>query len=461
MFKDLFLLFFLIGSFNFIIAQDHSELIEGPFETPQEVTETCLMCHDGVGEEVLDSRHWNWIGEEFEMEDGRLLALGKKNIINNFCIAVSSNEPRCTSCHIGYGWKDDSFDFSDPANIDCLVCHEQTGEYVKVPTAAGMPGEDVDLVAAAQSVATPGRANCGTCHFDGGGGTGVKHGDMDDSLYDPDMEVDIHMGGFDFSCTECHVTTEHKIAGAGHASMAEDTNHISCIDCHDSVPHEKSILNNHTEHVACETCHIPYVAKVIPTKTWWDWSKAGMDREAELDSLGLATYSKMKGEFKWQKNLQPEYTWHNGKMDIYVIGDKVKSNEIVKLNNPKGNISESDSKISPFKIMRGKQIYDDENNYLIVPNLFGKDGYWKTYNWNKASEIGMASINLEYSGSYDFIETEMYWPLNHMVAPADQSLKCTSCHGVRGENLLDWKALGYKGDPLSKGGRVKNKLIKK
>jgi hypothetical protein len=54
----------------------------------------------------------------------------------------------------------------------------------------------------------------------------------------------------------------------------------------------------------------------------------------------------------------------------------------------------------------------------------------------------------------------MFWPINHMVMSSDNALKCTSCHGKGGKNLLDWKALGYAGDPIKKGTREKNGLIK-
>ena len=43
---------------------------------------------------------------------------------------------------------------------------------------------------------------------------------------------------------------------------------------------------------------------------------------------------------------------------------------------------------------------------------------------------------------------------------SDNALKCTSCHGKGGEGLLNWKELGYPDDPIKKGGRVKNKLVK-
>ena len=48
---------------------------------------------------------------------------------------------------------DDTFDFDDPNNIDCLVCHDQTGTYAKAKPAAGMPEGSVDLQAVARSIA--------------------------------------------------------------------------------------------------------------------------------------------------------------------------------------------------------------------------------------------------------------------------------------------------------------------
>lgn len=442
------------------LTQDHKENVSGPFETPQDVTAECLMCHEESGEEILQSRHWNWLGSNLKDTLKTDFSRGKKNLINNFCIAVPSNWPRCTSCHISYGWKDDLFDFNSTENIDCLVCHDQTGTYVKTPTGAGMPDTTVDLLYVAQNVGRPTIKNCGACHFDGGGGTGVKHGDMDNSLYNPTEEIDVHMGSLDFQCTDCHETKNHKIAGGGHGSMAAGENLISCENCHDSEPHEKALLNQHYSAVACETCHIPTYAREMPTKVWWDWSKAGEDRKATKDEFGEETYNKMKGEFVWAKNVRPEYYWHNGSANYYAIGEKIENKKLLQLNRLKGTIADANSKIAPFKVMRGKQPYDPVNNYLIVPKLYGQDGYWKTFNWVESSGIGMKEIDLQYSGTVDFIETEMYWPINHMVMKAENALKCTSCHGKGGEGLLNWKELGYPDDPIKKGGRVKNKLLK-
>jgi hypothetical protein len=96
--------------------------------------------------------------------------------------------------------------------------------------------------------------------------------------------------------------------------------------------------------------------------------------------------------------------------------------------------------------MEGRQIYDMKNRTLIVPKLFGKDGYWATYDWDQAARLGMESVGLPYSGEYGWIDTIMYWKINHMVAPAGDALDCLDCHGDNGR--LDWKALGYKKDPM-------------
>jgi octaheme c-type cytochrome (tetrathionate reductase family) len=316
-----------------------------------------------------------------------------------------------------------------------------------------MPDPSVDLVKVAQSVGKTSINNCSICHFNGGGGTGVKHGDMDESLLKPTPELDIHMGGLGFTCATCHAGENHKIRGASHGSMASGLNHISCSGCHEEKPHENKVLNDHLGTIACETCHIPSFAREEPTKTWWDWSTAGQDKVVEPDEFGMQVYDKNKGDFVWSKNVIPEYRWHNGKAYYYQYGDLVDPAKELELNRLYGNIEDAGAKITPFKVMRGKQIYDSEKRYLIIPKLFGADGYWKTYNWDEASRIGMASVNLAYSGNYAFVETAMYWPVNHMVVPAEDALKCTACHTKKGTGRLDWKALGYPGDPMKMGGR--------
>jgi hypothetical protein len=81
---------------------DHTSLIEGPFESPSEVTQRCLECHPEAGTQMLESVHWTWESQEYNIE-GRPepVTVGKKTSLNNFCIGIQSNWPGCTSCHAG------------------------------------------------------------------------------------------------------------------------------------------------------------------------------------------------------------------------------------------------------------------------------------------------------------------------------------------------------------------------
>ncbi|MFA6457653.1 MAG: hypothetical protein WCW40_12605 [Bacteroidota bacterium] len=164
---------------------DHSKFsqLQRKFTKPQEVTAACINCHNERHTEVMKSSHWNWEREEY-IEGRGIRYVGKKNILNNFCIGISTNEQSCNKCHIGYGWGDKNFNFNDPNNVDCLACHDNSDTYVKKSSGAGMPDPSVNLTLVAQRVGRPTKSNCGTCHFFGGGGNNVKHGDLEKSLFD-------------------------------------------------------------------------------------------------------------------------------------------------------------------------------------------------------------------------------------------------------------------------------------
>ena len=436
----------LTGQPALAAQNDHSLMIEGPIKTGPEATVKCLECHEEHAADFMKTTHWTW-SQEQELH-GKTVNRGKKNAINNFCTSIESNWPRCTSCHAGYGWKDASFDFSNPQNVDCLVCHDTTGTYVKEPTGAGHVAERVDLLYVAQNVGKPSRFNCGTCHFYGGGGDAVKHGDLDSSMEYPSRSIDVHMDteGNDFACQECHQTENHAIPGNSLGVSPGGSNHLECASCHTTEPHEQSRLNQHATKVACQTCHIPYYAKEVPTKLEWDWSTAGQDIADAKDELGMHAYNKKKGNFKWGKMVVPEYLWYNGKGDAYNKGEKIDPSKVTKLAYPLGSIDDVNAKIYPFKVHRGKQIYDTKNKIFLTAKVFGEGGYWTDYDWDKAARLGTAASGLPYSGEYGFAPTEMYWRINHMVSPKEASLGCLDCHGDN--SRLDWGKLGYQADPM-------------
>jgi len=441
-------------------AQDHSKLINGPFTSGPEVTKACLQCHEQQGKDFMQTQHWTWSVNQEVPGKGKV-DLGKKNAVNNYCIALPSNNPRCTSCHAGYGWKDNNFDFSKAENVDCLICHDTTGSYKKLPAAwpdaayqdtefppkSGKIWKAVDLEKIAKSVGPTSRATCGACHFYGGGGDHIKHGDLDSSMGAPKRTTDVHMAsdGANMSCSACHKTEKHAIPGkAMSVSAMGGGTTLGCADCHAGTPHKKNpVLNKHAERVACQTCHVPTFSKALPTKVWWDWSTAGKDGPVAKDQYGLPLYDKQKGDFKWAKDVKPTYMWFNGSGDRYLLDEKMDPAKVTHLSSPRGERKDKTATITPFKVMQGKQPYDSGRNVLAVPNLWG--GYWKHWDWNKAIADGMKVAGQEYSGQYGFAPTDMYWKVNHMVVPKAEALKCNDCHGKDGR--MDWKALGYTGDP--------------
>jgi octaheme c-type cytochrome (tetrathionate reductase family) len=455
------------------IPADHAG-ITGPFATPMDVTKQCLECHEDASTQVMATSHWTW-GHEQEVPGKGKLNRGKINAVNNFCISIKSNEPRCTSCHVGYGWKDDNFDFKDPSRVDCLACHDTTGTYDKgkdAPAGAGMPPgytgnkkfdeKPYDLVKIAQNAGKVSRTNCLNCHANGGGGNNVKHGDIDLSLVKPDAQLDVHMAveGNNFNCQECHVASEHKIKGEAKVVTpgVSSTERVSCTDCHEAAPHKKAVtknvLNKHASKVACQTCHIPTFAKKDATKMSWDWSQAKSPKELPADQLtikehGHAVYLNNKGRFVYEQNVVPKYFWYDGTAGAYMAGDKIDPTKTTDFNFPNGSKDDPKSKLMPFKVHFSNQPYDKKQNIIAFPKVWGKkddpDAYWEAYDWNKAIAAGMKANGLQYSGEYGFAPTNTYWPINHQVSPAKDALRCDDCHGVKGR--LDWKALGYQGDP--------------
>ncbi len=427
---------------------DHESLIEGPLKTGPEVTAICLECHKDAAEQVIHTAHWKWESEPVKME-GReaLVTTGKKNSINNFCIGIQGNWESCTACHAGYGWENADFDFSDTGNVDCLVCHEQSGTYRKGKK--GLPVAGVNLLEVAQSVAVPSRANCGGCHFRGGGNA-VKHGDLDESLFFPNEKLDVHMGRYNFVCVDCHKTKDHQTRGRSITVSMDNSNQVACTDCHNNKLHADNRLNAHTDSLACQTCHIPSVARKQATKTYWDWSQAG-DFFREEDTHH---YLKIKGSFIYEKGLKPDYLWFNGKADRYILGDKLDPEQVTPINLPKGNIIDPKAKIWPFKIHFAKQPFDKTLNQLLQPKTVGEEGYWTTFNWDSALRLGAKHAGLEYSGNYGFTETTMYWPQTHMVAPKTKALQCKECHSPDGR--MNWEDLGFPGDPVKWGKGERN-----
>ena len=174
------------------ITTDHTKhaILQQDFKTGMDVTRACLSCHSEAEAQFHKTVHWTWLADPAD----KSREYGKAgNSLNNFCISTNRTADKgCLACHPGWGTSRES-------GINCLVCHSQKemnfdeamadikgflaeGDEESIEIAKEIQAE---LKKAAQSIGLPGRKNCGSCHFYGGGGDGVKHGDLDSSLMKP------------------------------------------------------------------------------------------------------------------------------------------------------------------------------------------------------------------------------------------------------------------------------------
>ena len=441
------------------ITTDHTkhEVLKQSFRSGPEVTKACLSCHSEAESQFQKTIHWTWMAHKND-KDAQMGKAGYS--LNNFCISANKQQDRgCLSCHPGWGSKTEA--------TNCLVCHGRTkinwteafvdlNAFLMENDAESkeMAAElQTEIQQAVQHVGRPTRQNCGACHFYGGGGDGVKHGDLDSSMVKPNKALDVHMGvdGQNFDCIRCHTTIQHNISGRIYTapaythrkSLIEDdlTSKITCESCHSARPHQSgSKANDHTDKVACQTCHIPKFARVNPTKMSWDWSESGKTRNGRpyktKGPYGKYEYLSIKGRMKWEKNLKPEYFWFNGSINSLTAKDAIDPARVVALSYPMGKIGDDTARIFPFKVHRSVQPYDKINKTLLTPLLSGPDGYWQTLDWQKALSKGSEALGLPFSGQYDFVQTTYVFPTTHMVAPKENAVGCIECHNGEDSRLL-------------------------
>ena len=73
-------------------TSDHTKFkaLQQEFNSGPEVTKACLSCHTEAAKQIHKTQHWKW---EYTSPEGQLL--GKKNVINNFCTSITTNEAAC------------------------------------------------------------------------------------------------------------------------------------------------------------------------------------------------------------------------------------------------------------------------------------------------------------------------------------------------------------------------------
>lgn len=457
-------------------------VLDGPFESGREVTRACLTCHTEAANQVRRSVHWTWEYKPADSDEKN----GKLHLLNTFCGTVSTNMSLCTSCHVGYGWQEPGNDSVVDEQVDCLVCHEQTRKYKKYNYGSAVLKykdrvlKKPDFPSMAHSVTRPTRWNCGFCHFYGGSGDGAKHGDLDSSLFEPNHRLDVHMdaAGLNFDCVTCHTANDHAITGSRYDMKAQDpigvdrpghtdATRSSCASCHGNAPHGDKKINDHTDRVACQTCHIPRMARGgVGTMVFWDWRTAGkragdleppeaFEREGHTSKMMQAKYSDSHGTSWWAENLVPKFAWFDGRIRYLNIKQTVDDSELVRINRVLGEPGNPGARIWPFKNTLAMMPYDPVNKIMIANHLIrnapeDKEAFEASFDWRRSAAVGMKAKGLPFSGEVAFVEAVMSFPLTHMVAPKEEALSCLECHrdGGRLEGLEGVYLPGRKNFPL-------------
>lgn len=429
-----------------------------------EGTKTCLKCHRKEAEEFFHTVHYQWLGKAPDVvnADGKLL--GKRDMINDFCTNPMANwigivrnsrgeilSKGCSQCHTGLGLLPSSkMTEAQLENIDCLICHASGYRRDLYQNADGSwrwkpilwkNQEGMDSVS--KRISLPKRTMCLRCHAGSGGGPNFKRGDIEYTLHDCKADFDVHMGtnGGNMQCIACHRGEDHHLRGRGADLSASDDPQqpLSCDNsaCHGKAPHLAAVLNYHAKRVYCTVCHIPEFAKKDPTDMFRDWSKPHYS--AQKDKYGPT--------IKFEKDVTPVYAWFNGKTWVQLPGKPVRrlADGSVAMMLPQGSRSDPNARIYAFKVHRAEMPVLKKKKWIvpIVVEEFFANG--------KIDEAVRSAAQKMYGiqdAQYTWTRTTRYMGIFHEVQPAAKALTCLQCHGPKGR--LDWKALGYQGDPMDK-----------
>lgn len=406
-----------------------------------EGAKTCGECHDTTAAEVAASLHYKVSG--MLSSSAGLCGTANTAAGSNWIGLLQPKEPSkpgqpdgCVRCHAGRGARPGQAPEADAANADCLICHApdygrtvakeeirvereiKKGKKVeKVTEVRGVnyrlvPATDVDQLKAARGARKPTPEMCLRCHAQAGGGPNYYNGVV------PTAESDIHTS-MEMSCTECHTTKQHKIAGGADLKAQESPEtRVACDNCHTDSPHKGEsgeILNRHCERLACQTCHIPFIARdpAMPTAVERDWTTPVLDPKTGLYGPAVKLAGKVRPEYRW---------W---------------SREIGGAPEGEGAALDHRAKLYPWKKTVVKVPADAATGKPVNLN---NAVYAATGDVLAAARKGAEEAGQQFSGRLQTMEETVVVSVNHQIAPKTEALHCDDCHSQHG-GIMDMRKL--------------------
>jgi hypothetical protein len=438
--------------------------------TASDYPSACLGCHDNgvAGDQygdAFDSVHYKWTGPGTDMTNDPGGVQGKMtNAMNTYCINILGNWGVCGTCHAGRGVKPGSGD--DVSNVDCLMCHNEEYALARTRITEGVDAgmmRPLTMTDTMVQPATPTRTNCLKCHAFGGGGNGIKRGDIANELItntDPDYDVHMNNSGANLQCVDCHsFNGMHKVSGKGSDLRPTDfESEVSCESCHANDgnggwSHEiagvRGEPDRHLDKVSCQACHIPTYGK-SHTETHRMWTK-----HIDGSDANCTPADPCPGHPYHDSNTDPvvpAYKFWNRLSDNYLLGDVATVNpdtgNTYQTSMPQGDTSEYNGKLYPFKYKTseapistdGKIIAVDTWEYLKVTGDITTSVNQGVDNMRTA---GLTVGDFDHWGTSD-----TYQLITHGVTRAATITGCDQCHGdwdIASDNMLDGMGYALKG----------------
>ena len=488
---------------------DHTDFFKSANISTYEGSKTCISCHYDDVVEVFHSYHYQLESVQNDVVGVVNLTWGSKYSYNDFCgnifwkgvkpvnwigyvklkkapkgyedlVGSFTGLTGCSMCHgVGMGLPPSTeMSMAQLNNIDCLACHVEPNIYMSGPfgIAKGVrnvsKSEDgrfyyvfnLDIWDVAKNIIkVPRKENCLACHAVSGGGPHLKRPNISPDLMGKDVEesFDVHIAS-GMSCVDCHRAYDHDFPTSSLDTFDREEGYVpSCTDCHES-PHEGLIgwfINSFHDRVACQTCHIPYIASgKYPTDTHRDWSASTFHPELTRWKFSIPDPETGSTD-KWylEGNITPIYLWYNGSRILYQYPEPFtpitegkyyemynmdpvngESLGVVFFVEPLGGIDDPNAKIYPFKLHTAVVAYSTIN-HTFVPMKVGIA--FATGNTTLAYLKGAEATGTKWNPG-EYVTIVRFMQVNHGVAPAENALFCFDCHGFT-PNRMKWDELGY------------------
>ncbi len=486
---------------------DHTEYFREANITRYEGSKSCIGCHYDEVVEFFNSYHYQMAVVIKDIAGKDSIVFGGRMAFNDYCMLIFlengtkplnwigyprlKNTPPgyeelkgefigltgCSMCHgVSMGlppnWEATREQLE---NIDCIACHVEPKTYLSGPVAIkkGLKNVtrdekgrlryvvlvDIDEIAK-NIIDKPRAANCLACHAFSGGGPHLKRPNISPDLMDPEKagEFDVHFK-HGLTCIDCHPGKGHAFPTKSADTWSREEGVVrDCSTCHGEAPHGGLtgwFLNTFHDRVACQTCHIPYIAHGdYPTELWRDWSKATFLPEHKRWKFSIPDPETLDTS-KWYlfSNIEPVYMWYNGTRSVYMFPEPVepvkdpelelepagsRSLGVVYYVKPLGGKDDPESKIYPFRLHRAVIPYSTANK-TPVPLKVGLA--FITGDTVKAAKVGAKAAGIEWKEG-DYITYVRYMQVNHGVQPKEKALWCLDCHGFTPKRM-PWDELGY------------------